>query len=87
MELFMLMAVAITVSGTLVIRTKREPLHIAFAALCLSIAFHKGGIFFNQFFHEGAWLVIEWLGLLAIPALTINFSRELFPGQIGRAHV
>jgi two-component system, NtrC family, sensor histidine kinase HydH len=81
MELFMLMAVAITVAGALVIRAKREPLHIAFAALCVAIAFHRGGIFFNQFFHHGAWLLIERLGLLAIPALTINFSRELFPGQ------
>jgi two-component system, NtrC family, sensor histidine kinase HydH len=81
MEIFMLMAVGVTVSVAMMINKKREPLHISFAALCVAIAFHKGGIFFNQFFHHGAWLLVERLGLLAIPTLTINFSRDLFPGQ------
>jgi two-component system sensor histidine kinase HydH len=81
MEIFMLMAVGVTVSVALMINTKREPLHISFAALCLAVTFHKGGLFFNQFLPHGAWLLVERLGLLAIPALTINFSRELFPGQ------
>jgi signal transduction histidine kinase len=81
MEIFMLMAVGITVSVALMINTKREPLHLSFAALCVAIAFHKGGGFFNQMFQHGAWLLIERLGLLAIPPLTIHFSRDLFPGQ------
>ena len=77
----MLMAVGITVSVALMINTKREPLHISFAALCVAITFHKGGVLFNQFFHQGAWLLIEQLGLLALPPLTINFSRELYRDQ------
>jgi two-component system sensor histidine kinase HydH len=81
MEIFMLMAVGITVSVALMINTKREPLHLSFAALCVAITFHKGGVFFNQFFQHSAWLLIERLGLLAIPTLTIHFSRDLFPGQ------
>jgi len=81
MEIFLLMAVGITVSAALVINKKREPLHLSFAALCVAITFHKGGIFFSPFFPHGAWLLIERLGLLAIPPLTINFSLELFPGQ------
>jgi hypothetical protein len=62
MEIFMLMAVCITVSVALVIAKKREPLHLSFAALCLAITFHKGGVLFNQFFHHGAWLLVERLG-------------------------
>src|SRR3989339_1280844 len=81
MEIFMLMAVGITVSAALVITKKREPLHLSFAALCLAIAFHKGGIFFNQFFHHTAWVLLERLGLLAIPPLVIQFSRHLFHKQ------
>ena len=81
MEIFMLTAVGITVSAALMINKKREPLHLSFAALCLAIAFHKGGIFFNQFFHHTAWVLLERLGLLAIPPLVIQFSRHLFHKQ------
>ena len=76
MEIFMLTAVGITVSVALIINKKREPLQLSFAALCLAIAFHKGGVFFSPFFHSGAWHLVERLGLLAIPPLTINFSRD-----------
>ena len=81
MEIFMLMAVGITVSAALMINKKREPLHLSFATLCLAITFHKGGIFFDNFFQHHAWFLIEQLGLLAIPPLAINFSRDLFPDQ------
>jgi two-component system sensor histidine kinase HydH len=81
MEIFMLMAVCITVSVALMITKKRDPLHISFAALCLAIAFHKGGVLFNQFSPHAAWFMVERLGLLAIPPLTIKFSRDLFPEQ------
>ena len=81
MEIFMLMAVCITVSVALVIAKKREPLHLSFAALCLAIAFHKGGVLFNQFFHHGGWLLVERLGLLAIPPLVIRFSHHLYREQ------
>ena len=77
----MLTAVGITVSVALMINKKREPLHLSFAALCLAIAFHKGGVFFNPFFHSGAWLLVERLGLLAIPPLTIKFSRDFCEEQ------
>lgn len=81
MELFLLIAVAITVSAALVITKKREPLHLSFAALCLAVAFHKGGVFFNQFFPHPAWVLVERLGLLALPPLVIQFSSHLFPKQ------
>ncbi|MDO8944361.1 MAG: hypothetical protein Q7U75_14365, partial [Desulfobacterales bacterium] len=74
METFLLMAVGLTVSVALMISKKREPLHLSFAALCLDIAFHKGGIFFSSFFPVGAW--VEHLGLLAIPPLAIKFTRD-----------
>ena len=77
----MLTAVGITVSVALMINRKREPLHLSFAALCLAVAFHKGGVFFNPFFHSGAWLLVEYLGLLAIPPLTIRFSRDFCEEQ------
>jgi two-component system sensor histidine kinase HydH len=76
MEIFMLTAVGISVSVALIINKKREPLHLSFAALCLAVAFHKGGAFFNPIFHNGAWLLVERLGLLAVPPLTIKFSRD-----------
>ncbi|MCE5264728.1 MAG: hypothetical protein LLG97_14510, partial [Deltaproteobacteria bacterium] len=81
MEIFMLTAVGITVSVALMINKKREPLHLSFAALCLAIAFHKGGTFFSPFFHSEIWLLVERLGLLAIPPLTIKFSRDFCPDQ------
>ena len=77
----MLTAVGITVSVALIINKKREPLHLSFAALCLAIAFHKGGVFFNPIFHNGGWLFVERLGLLAIPPLTIKFSRDFCEEQ------
>jgi signal transduction histidine kinase len=49
--------------------------------LCLAVAFHKGGVFFNQFFPHPAWVLIESLGLLALPPLVIQFSNHLFPKQ------
>jgi two-component system, NtrC family, sensor histidine kinase HydH len=81
MEVFLLMAVGLTVSVALMINQKREPLHLSFAALCLAVAFHKGAIFFNPFFDSGAWLVVARLGLLAIPPLTIKFSRDFCEDQ------
>jgi two-component system sensor histidine kinase HydH len=81
MEIFMLTAVGITVSVALIINKKREPLHLSFAALCLAIAFYKGGVFFHPFFHSGAWLLVERLGLLAIPPLAIKFSRDFCEEQ------
>ena len=38
-------------------------------------------VFFNQFFHHTAWVLLERLGLLAIPPLVIQFSRHLFHKQ------
>ena len=88
MEIFMLTAVGITVSVALMTNKKREPLHLSFAALCLAISFHKGGIFFNPFFHgdtlpQGVplWHLVERLGFLAIPPLTIKFSRDFCEEQ------
>jgi len=81
MEIFMLIAVCITISVALMIAKKREPLHLSFAALCLAITFHKGGVLFNQFFPHSAWILVEQLGLLAIPPLVIRFSHTLYPEQ------
>ena len=81
MEIFMLMAVCITISVALMITKKHDPLHLSFAALCLAIAFHRGGVLFDQFSPHIAWLFVERLGLLAIPPLVIRFSRTLYPEQ------
>ena len=81
MEVFLLMAVAITVSTTLMISKKREPLHVSFSALCLAITVYKGGIFFRPFLSPGVSLILEFIGLLAIPPLTINFSLAFFKAQ------
>ncbi|MHB8770742.1 MAG: sensor histidine kinase [Syntrophales bacterium] len=81
MEIFVLMAVCITISVALMIAKKREPLQISLAALCLAIAFHGGGILFGQFIAHGAWVYIERLGLLAIPPLALRFSRALYREQ------
>lgn len=77
----MLAAVCITVSVALIINKKREPLHLSFAALCLAVAFYKGGVLFNPIFHSGVWLLVEHLGLLAVPPLTIKFSRDFCEEQ------
>jgi two-component system, NtrC family, sensor histidine kinase HydH len=81
MEVFLLMFVAITVSTTLMISKKREPIHLSFSALCLAITLHKGGILFQPFLSPGVSLMMELVGLLAIPPLTINFTLSFFKGQ------
>jgi signal transduction histidine kinase len=81
MEVFLLMFVALTVSTTLMISKKREPLHLSFSALCLAITLHKGGILFRPFLSPGASLMMELIGLLAIPPLIINFSLDFFKAQ------
>jgi two-component system, NtrC family, sensor histidine kinase HydH len=81
MEIFMLTAVCITIAVALAVTKKRELLHLSFAGLCLAIAFHKGAALFNQLSPHVAWLLVERLGLLAIPPLTIKFSRDLFAEQ------
>jgi signal transduction histidine kinase len=81
MEVFMLMTVSITVSATLTIGKKREPLHLSFAALCLTIAFHEGGVFSSPLFNSRIPLIFELVGLLAIPPLAIRFSRDFCKGQ------
>jgi signal transduction histidine kinase len=76
------MAVALTVSVALMIGKKREPLHLSFAALCLAIAFHKGGGFFGSFLLGGTWAWVESLGLLAVAPLAIKFTRDFCSERI-----
>jgi len=81
MEVFLLMAVAITVATTLIISKQKKPLYLSFSALCLAIALNKTGVFVRPFLNPTVSLAIELLGLLAIPPLCINFSLSFFKAQ------
>jgi len=80
MEIFMLIAVCITISVALMITKKREPLHLSFAALCLAIAFHRGGWLFDQFSPHIAWLFVERLGSWPSPPRD-PVQPHLYQGQ------
>jgi len=81
METFVLAAVALTITVSLFISKKRDPLHLSFAALCLAIFFHKGGAFAYEVFIGDFWEMFEYLGLIAIPPIVTQFTRILLSQQ------
>ena len=81
METFTLATVSLIISIALIINKKKIPIHISFACLCLALFFHKGGDFSYGLFSDDFWKIVEYLGLIAIPPFSIQFTRLLLHQQ------
>ena len=81
MEVFVLASVSLIIAVSLFINKRRESLHLAFTALCLAIFLYKGGGFFYGVFGSEFWKIVEFLGLIAIPPIVIQFTRLLLSQQ------
>ena len=75
METFVLAAVSLTISISLLIKKKKSPTHRAFAFLCLALFFQKAGAFFHEAFIVDIVKTFSYLGALSIPPLLISFCR------------
>lgn len=80
METFALAAISLTIAVSLLIRKKKNPLSIVFAALCIALFLQKAGTFFFGLFPLPFFEAIHYLGAFAIPPLSLAFSR-LFLGK------
>jgi len=77
METFAAAAVSLAIAIALVIRRKKSPLHLSFAAVCVVLAVEKFGYFSFTVSHNEVWEMVHYCGLLALPPLTVIFSRYL----------
>lgn len=87
METFALAAISLTISISLLIKKKRNPVYLSFALLCFALFLQKIGVFFYGIFNIGFWKAIYYLGFLSIPPLLLAFSRffinrQIFPKRI-----
>jgi two-component system, NtrC family, sensor histidine kinase HydH len=81
METFVLATVSLIIAVALFISKRKEPLHLAFAALCLTIFFYRGGAFLYGVFYNDFWRMVESFGLIAISPIVIHFTRLLLNQQ------
>jgi len=81
MESLTLAAVSLTIAVSLMISKNKTPLHRGFAWLCLALFVCKGANYFGGHFQHDGLKMTETLGLLAIPPLTIAFTRTLLHQQ------
>jgi len=77
METFTLAAVSLTISVSLFIHQKKDPVYRSFAVVCLAVFLHKGGTFFDGIFPSPSWQFLCFLGLVAVPPATVMFTRHL----------
>ena len=75
METFALAVISLTIAVSLWVRKKKTPLYIWFSALCVALFFLAIGAFFSGIFVSQFWVVIHYLGALAIPPFVVSFSR------------
>lgn len=81
METFTLATVSLIISIALIINKNKTPTHISFALLCLALFFLKGGNFFYGLFTGDFWKIVEYVGFVAIPPLSVHFTRLLLHRQ------
>jgi len=81
MESLTLAAVSLTIAFLLMISKNKTPVHLSFAWLCLALFVYKGANFFGGLFQHDFLKMTETLGLLALPPLTITFTRTLLNQQ------
>ena len=72
-------AISFTIAVSLLIRKKKNPLHSAFALLCLALFLQKVGTFFSGLFPSAFFKCVHHLGASLLPSLSVVFSR-LFLG-------
>jgi signal transduction histidine kinase len=81
METLTLAAVSLTIAVSLMISKSKTSLHRSFAWLCLALFVYKGANFLGGFVLQNFFRMMEILGLLAIPPLTVIFTRILLNQQ------
>jgi signal transduction histidine kinase len=81
METLTVAAVSLTIAVSLMISKNKTPVHLSFAWLCLALFVYKGANFLGGFLQYDFLKMTETLGLLAIPPLTITFTRTLLNQQ------
>jgi signal transduction histidine kinase len=81
METLTLAAVSLTIAVSLIISRNRTPVHLSFAWLCLALFVHKGAAFLGGLLPHDVLKMAEIAGLLAIPPLTLSFTRNLLNRQ------
>lgn len=81
MESLTLAAVSLTIAVSLIISKNKTPVHLGFAWLCLALSVYKGTIFLGGHLQQDFLKMTETLGLLALPPLTIAFTRILINQQ------
>ncbi len=87
METFALAAISLTISISLLIKKKKNPIYLSFAFLCFALFLQKIGVFFYGIFNIAFWKVVYYLGSLSIPPLLFAFSRffinrQFFPKRV-----
>ncbi len=81
MELFILAAVSLTIAVSLLIKKEKDVVQLSFALLCLALFLQKGGTFFNSIFEAPFWRIMSLAGLLFLPPLLVEFSRNMLRGN------
>jgi len=81
MELFILAAVSLTIAVSLLIKKEKDTVQFSLALLCLALFLQKGGTFFNSIFADPFWRFMSLAGLLFLPPLLVEFSRNMLSGK------
>ncbi len=80
METFALAAISFTLAVSLLIRKKKNPVHIYYALFCLALFLRESGTFFLEKSSSFFFQAVHDLGALSIPPLLVVFTRS-FLGQ------
>ncbi|NLN60532.1 MAG: hypothetical protein GX147_07475 [Deltaproteobacteria bacterium] len=77
METFILAAVSLIISVSLIITRHKDAVMRAFAMVCLALFLNRAGVFLFATLQQSVWRVSEYGGLLALPPLVLFFTRNL----------
>lgn len=80
METFALAAVSLTISISLLIKRKKDPLHRSYALLCLALALAKFSLFFHQAVGHELLRMGHIAGMIVLCPLLVAFARRLMAG-------
>lgn len=81
MESLTLAAVSLTIAVSLMISKNKTPVHRSFSWFCLALFVYEGSIFFGGHIQQDFLKMAETLSLMALPPLTITFTRIVLNQQ------
>ena len=76
METFALAAISLAIAISLIIKKKKNPLHLSYAALCLVLAFEKAALFLYDMSGVFFWQSFYVTGILMIPPFLLLFCQR-----------